>query len=521
MSGLNHSNLPTGWTWARLADILSQPLINGRSVKTLEGGFPVLRLTALKSNGVDLSESKPGAWTEEQATPFLTTEGDFLLSRGNGSLALVGRGALVQKNPIKVAFPDTMIRVRPNPSIINLRYLKYIWDSPLVRAQIERSARTTAGIYKINQEVLRSIRFPLAPLREQNSIVEALEGHLSRLDAAYRTLQHAGSLFPLQRRTLYTSAAEGKIFDGTQAVPDFLAQRRKIWETVHKTKRYKEPSEPNLQDTPSKPENWRIFSLEALTDPTRTIRYGILMPRIRSGGTVPYIEVKDLKNCSLRGKQLHLTSKELDEQFAGARVQPGDVLLAVRGSYDRSAVVMPGMEGANISRDVARIAPIPGVDPAYIHLYLQSSFAQRYLKKHARGVAVKGVNIATIRTLPVAIPSFATQKMIVESTQQQITLIDVTENAVRLCSIRSAALRQSLLARAFEGLLVAQDPSDEDASILIDRIRSENEAQRSNRENRRTSRRSHKTAVFMDAPSPPFTTTAPIPSVAVQQELSL
>ena len=108
----NLPDLPEGWVWATVAQLLVEPLANGRSVKTASDGFPVLRLTALQEGELNQNEYKVGSWTAEQAEPFLIQEGDFFVSRGNGSLRLVGIGGLVREVEAPVAFPDTMIRLR-------------------------------------------------------------------------------------------------------------------------------------------------------------------------------------------------------------------------------------------------------------------------------------------------------------------------------------------------------------------------------------------------------------------------
>ncbi|MEG9546513.1 restriction endonuclease subunit S [Streptomyces baarnensis] len=385
-------------------------------------------------------------------------------------------------------------------------------------AQNWKDLDSSTATPSLRREDLEAIRLVIPPLPEQVRIVEALEGHLSRLDAASQSLIHAQALIPLQVRALNTAATEGRaVVDVGDVVPDFLSERRESWNATHKEKKYKEPASPNPGHMPAVPRGWKIFSLEAITDAVRIIRYGILMPRVKTGGTVPYVEVKDLKGCHLNGKQLHRTSAELDEQFSGARIRPGDVLLAVRGSYDRSAVVTSDLKDANVSRDVARIAPLSGIDPQYLHLYMQSSFAQRYLRLHARGVAVKGVNIASIRALPVAVPPVSVQREIVEEVQQQLIVINAAEKAVELSLYRSAALRRGVLDRGFSGQLVPQDPADEPASVLLNRIRAEREAAKP----RRATRRLAKNAA-PDVPStPPPASSSLDPSTALQQELPL
>ena len=158
--------LPEGWCWATVDQVLSERLVNGRSVKTAEHGIPVLRLTSLRDGLIDLSEFKIGAWSASEAEPFLVRKDDILVSRGNGSIHLVGLGAIVPDHPGLVAFPDTLIRVRLCDGI-DRRFFVALWNSRQTRDQIERKAKTTAGIYKVNQEDLATCVLPVPPLAEQ------------------------------------------------------------------------------------------------------------------------------------------------------------------------------------------------------------------------------------------------------------------------------------------------------------------------------------------------------------------
>lgn len=169
------------WPRAQLGELLDAPLANGRSVRTRPGGFPVLRLTALQDRRVLLVERKGGAWTREEAEPYLVRRDDFLVSRGSGSLSRVGRGGLVDVDPDPVAFPDTLIRVRARKSALLPEYLQIVWESSDVRRQIEGAARTTAGIYKISQGVLRAIELPNPPVERQRSLAAEVGSALTVL----------------------------------------------------------------------------------------------------------------------------------------------------------------------------------------------------------------------------------------------------------------------------------------------------------------------------------------------------
>lgn len=170
--------LPEGWCWVQNGHLLLIPVSNGRSVKDKAGGFPVLRLTALKGEIIDLSETKEGDWSIDEAKPFMVKEGDFLVARGNGSLKLVGKGGLVPYSQ-NVAYPDTMIRLRLDSLFYKPQLFAKLWNSAAFRQQIEKSARTTAGIYKINQDHINNYRVPVPPIAEQEIIYEAIERRLS------------------------------------------------------------------------------------------------------------------------------------------------------------------------------------------------------------------------------------------------------------------------------------------------------------------------------------------------------
>ena len=173
---------PEGWGWTRLGRVLAEPLMNGKSVRSRDGGFPVMRLSALRGSYVDTTDSKEGEWSAAEAASYVVEPGDLLIARGNGSLDLVGRGALVHEVSSPVAFPDTMIRARPDVAGCSPNYLRLVWDSSLVRDQIEQSARSTSGLHKVNQGHVASTVLPLPPPGEQRQIVERVDALLALCD---------------------------------------------------------------------------------------------------------------------------------------------------------------------------------------------------------------------------------------------------------------------------------------------------------------------------------------------------
>ncbi len=194
-----------------LGGLLTTRLANGKSVRTDDGGFPVLRLTALRDGRIDLAERKGGAWSATDASRFLVQRGDFLIARGNGSLRLVGRGGLVTDDPDPVAYPDTLIRARPDPAKISPEFLALVWNAPAIRRQVERAAKTTAGIYKINQKDVAAVQVPVPAPVDQERIVLAAAGARESATRLSSTLGHCRMRGAALRRSLLAAAFSGQL----------------------------------------------------------------------------------------------------------------------------------------------------------------------------------------------------------------------------------------------------------------------------------------------------------------------
>lgn len=146
------------------------------------------------------------------------------------------------------------------------------------------------------------------------------------------------------------------------------------------------------------------------------------------------------------------------------------MLVNVRGTLGGVAVVSDSLRSWNISREVA-VVPVKGVVPKFIAFWIASLRCQNWLSGVAKGVAYTGINIADLKLLSVALPSLAEQQEIVRRVEGLFALADQLE--LRLAKARGQVhqLTPSLLALAFRGELVPQDPDDEPASVLLERIK--------------------------------------------------
>ncbi len=203
--------LPQGWVWASVDQLSPDDLANGRSVPSSSEGAKVLRLTAVRNGNIDLTASKVGAWTVDEARPYWVTEGDLLIVRGNGSLSLVGRAGLVRAVNDPVAYPDTLIRLRVLNNVVSPTWIGAMWDSALVRKHIELRARTSAGIYKISQPDIVSAVVPVPPIAEQRAALEAIEAFRLEALAALNAVDLALNQSTAQRQNLLRAAFSGQL----------------------------------------------------------------------------------------------------------------------------------------------------------------------------------------------------------------------------------------------------------------------------------------------------------------------
>ena len=211
LSGL--PDLPEGWVWTSLPMLCGVDSTNGISVKGTNAppGVPALRLDAMGDTGFDYAAKRYIPISDSKAEKLRIEAGDFFVSRANGSLSLVGRAVLAQEPPELVVFPDTMIRYRPVDESDVGSWLERAWRSRLVRAQIERKAKTTAGIYKISQGDIAEIAIPMPPFEERAVAISLIDQRLSQIESLSmeqgQSEKRAGAL----RQAILRSAFSGDL----------------------------------------------------------------------------------------------------------------------------------------------------------------------------------------------------------------------------------------------------------------------------------------------------------------------
>lgn len=163
------------WPMAKVSSFMSN-LRNGLSPSRRgECHEKVLTLTAITQGSFLSDEWKEGAFDTVPPDEKRVSTKDFYICRGNGNKSLVGVGVFSAREHHDLVFPDTVIAGTVDENKVALGYLFYAWKMPFMRRQIDDGARTTNGIYKINQQVIQNLQIPLPPLSLQREFVAIAE----------------------------------------------------------------------------------------------------------------------------------------------------------------------------------------------------------------------------------------------------------------------------------------------------------------------------------------------------------
>ena len=168
--------LPEGWCWCRLIDIIIDKPSNGLSPKGVDYETSVknLTLTATTSGVFKADAFKFVDISHNEAEKYWLCSGDILIQRSN-SRELVGTSCIYYGDEKCYIYPDLMMRIHTFDKI-SVEYLDYVLKSPFVRKYYSQSASgTSASMPKINQQTVSQTLIPLPPQAEQNRIVEKIK----------------------------------------------------------------------------------------------------------------------------------------------------------------------------------------------------------------------------------------------------------------------------------------------------------------------------------------------------------
>ena len=291
--------------------------------------------------------------------------------------------------------------------------------------------------YARHYQFLGKSEFPIPPITEQHRIVAKIEELLSSLDKGIESLKIAQQQLKVYRQAVLNWAFEGKLTNN-----------------------------PKIQYVP-------------LVELCNNVEYGSAA-KSKESGKIPVMRMGNIQGGKFDWKELVFTDN--DEEIGKYILHNNDVLFNRTNSPELvgKTAIYKGERPAIFAGYLIRINyKKDKVNPDYLNYYLNSKEA----KEHGSSVQSFGVNQSNIngtklKAYPIPYTSLIEQYKIVSEIETRLSVCDKMEETITQTLQQAETLRQSILKKAFEGKLVPQDPNDEPASVLLERIKSKRKNQR-------------------------------------------
>lgn len=481
--------LPHGWAEARLDDVAEVRLGRQRSPDKAQGDnlIPYLRAANIRWGGLDLTDVKIMQFSPDEVRTFQLRRDDILVVEASGSQGEVGKSALWKEELPLACLQNTLLRVRTRGVEPTFLQWRLHFDALMGRLG---DASKGVGIYHIGAERLSNWQLEIPPINEQRRIVAKLDTIFEQTRAAKARLERLSAPLEKLKRSILAAAFRGNLTKNWRAAhPDvepasallerIRAERRRRWETGLRAKgknprttTYFEPKPVEVDGLPDLPEGWAWASLEQvadIVDPNPSHR----MPKYLDHGGYPFISTENFTDddgVDLRiGKRI--ARETLLEQQARFEIHPGDFVLTRIGTIGLTRPLsLPQIYG--ISHALVVIQRLSTeLSPNYLRLAASTDALLEQAHGGVQSVGVPDLGMAKIRAFAVPIAPSDEQEVLVHAVQEALKLVKGMTTHLERGLERVERLEQTALAKAFRGELVPQDPNDEPASVLLDRIR--------------------------------------------------
>jgi type I restriction enzyme S subunit len=510
------TDLPSGWVSTSLGDICERISDGSHNPpKKQSTGLPMLSAININANSIKFDSyrliSEAEFEIEDRRTQVQTD--DVLLT----IVGAIGRAAVVPKSAQKFTLQRSVAVLRSGAMLPRL--LMHHLEEPTTAKFFKENARGTAqkGIYL---KTLASTPILLPPLNEQHRIVEKIEAMFDEIDKGVESLQTARATLGLYRQSLLKSAFEGRLTadwrtqnaDKLESPETLLARIQKERDTRHKAaldawqdalakwraggekgKKLAKPKRP--RDIPAKATDigihgWTMMPLGLLIDEPA---YGTSKKSDYDGGNKGVLRIPNIAAGVIDATDLK--SSNFDEaELEQYQLIEGDVL-TIRSNGSLSLVGKPALVRPVDTQFVyagylIRLRPIPGslVPKNLVYLMMEPTVRGQIENKAKSTSGVNNINAKELQELQVPICSADEQSEIVRILDARLEAADALEAEIDAALTRADALRQSILKKAFSGQLVPQDPDDEPASALLERIKAEKKERENSAKEARTSR---------------------------------
>lgn len=490
--------LPTGWLWTKLDDIAEiNPRYVGENVQdNTDVTFLPMKCVEELTGYIDLSSTKKLSEVRKKSyTPFV--EGDILFAKitpcmENGKVA-IARGL---KN--KVGFGSTEFHVIRLPKLLPREFYFYFLTQEGLRRDSKRNMTGSAGQLRVPVNYIKQLQIPIPPLSEQQRIVSKIEQLFTQLDAGVEALNKIKAQLKPYRQSVLKSAFEGKL---TQEWRE--KHKHELEPASELLKRIKEERKEKLgkkyKDTPpldtielSKlPENWtwatigQIAKVDTGATPLRSNK------KYYESGTIPWVTSSAVNKPFVTQADEHITENAIKETRTKI-FPPHTLLVALYGEGKTRGKVSELLIEAATNQALAAV--ILEGKASNLRSYIKLFFLKNYeeIRRISSGGVQPNLNLSKIKATKVPLSPLEEQQKIVEEVEKHLSIIDQVERTVENNLLQAQTLRQSILKKAFEGRLVSQDPNDEPASVILERIKEEKKKQENNKKQSKSNKKKSK-----------------------------
>lgn len=514
MSKPLNQDLPKAWVVATLAELAEiNPKLNKPKYEDdLIVSFVPMPAVDAGTGAIDTSETRRFADVKKGYTSF--REGDVLFAKITPCMEN-GKVAVVPALHNDLGFGSTEFHVMRSRGGIAPDYIYYFISSKRFRYEAEHNMTGAVGQRRVPAPYLAGCRIPLPPTAEQHRIVAKIEELFSELDKGVESLKTAREQLKVYRQAVLKHAFEGKLTakwreenqDKLETPDELLARIKREREARYQEQMDEWEAAVEQWEAEGKPGKKRPKPKKLCELPALTSDELASLPQLPEGYVYTYLaNLGDLG----RGKSKHRPRND-PSLFDGPYpfIQTGEVKAANRVVRDysqtyndaglsQSKLWPKGTLCITIAANIAETAFL-GFDgcfpdsvvgftalgglvlPEYVELFVKA--ARVRIEAYAPATAQKNINLTTLENLVVPLCSLEEQARIVEQVESILSAIHENETEIEANLRRTEALRQSILKRAFSGQLVAQDPNDEPASALLERIKAEKADQLKSKKN--------------------------------------
>jgi type I restriction enzyme S subunit len=468
--------LPEGWATAPVSAVIEDLQAGFASgEKNVEGGVAHLRMNNIGLEGelvLDLIRTVPERLAKLRHD---LQQGDVLVCTTNSG-KLVGKTAYFDL-PGRYTFSNHLTRLRPKRDVIDGRFLRWNLWLHWKRGLFDDKCKHWVNQSNLPKAALMEDELVVPPLAEQRRIVAKLEALLGKVDACQKRLATIPVLVERFRQSVLAAACSGRLTadwreatDSPEPASELLARLSKERErnAAPASGRHRvAPAPVDTDDLPDLPELWQWATLDQIVEEGRPIIYGIIKPGPHDPNGVPYVRVFEMKDGRVAPLvELKRAAPARASKFTRATLKAGDLLISKDGTIGRVAIVLPELEGGNITQHLVRASVHSFLNREFVTHAVRSQHSQNWLVGEKKGVALQGVNVEDFRRLPLPIPPLPEQREIVRRVNGLFALADQLEARLAKAQRQVDKLTPSLLARAFRGDLV---PTEAELAIQEDR----------------------------------------------------